>query len=124
MHLELLLIAIALIIPLMIFLYRDARARDFSWMFWAMIPIVILFVSNSLLMISLFTLVICISYLIMRPKGTILKCPKCGKPIHEGLTICPFCRRDAKRECLQCHEPVPWEADQCPFCKSHSLTKG
>lgn len=123
MHLELLILKIVLMIPMMFFLYRDSRARDYSWMLWTMLPFILLFAHNIV-----FTVVMTVSilafYFVFRPKGAILKCPKCGKPIHEILTVCPFCRRDAKRECLQCHEPVPWEADQCPFCKSRSLTKG
>jgi endogenous inhibitor of DNA gyrase (YacG/DUF329 family) len=123
MHLELLIFEIVLMIPMIFFLYRDARARDYSWMLWSMLPIILLF-SNNITFTILVAIGIVLFYLILRPKGAILKCPKCGKPIHEVLTVCPFCRREAKRECLQCHEPVPWEADQCPFCKSRSLTKG
>lgn len=121
MHLELLIFEAILMIPMMIFLYRDARARDYSWMLWTMLPVTLLF-ANNFIFAAVLAVVITILYFILRPKGAILKCPKCGKPIHEILTVCPFCRREAKRECLQCHEPVNWEADQCPFCKSRSLT--
>jgi RNA polymerase subunit RPABC4/transcription elongation factor Spt4 len=123
MHLEILILKVVFMIPLMFFLYRDSRARDYSWMLWTMLPITLLF-SNNIGFTVFLAVGIIATYFILRPKGTILKCPKCGKPIHEMLTVCPFCRREAKRECLQCHEPVPWEADQCPFCKSRSLTKG
>jgi RNA polymerase subunit RPABC4/transcription elongation factor Spt4 len=123
MHLELLIFDAVLMIPLIFFLYRDSRARDYSWMLWTMLPIILLF-SNNFVFASILAIGIIVFYFILRPKGAILRCPKCGKPIHEILTVCPFCRREAKRECLQCHEPVPWEAEQCPFCKSRSLTKG
>ncbi len=119
----LLVVNLILIAPLMFFLYRDSRARDYSWMLWTLMPVIILF-SNSVPFSILFAVTIIVFYFILRPKGAILKCPKCGKPIHEILTVCPFCRRDAKRECLHCHEPVPWDAEQCPFCKSRALTKG
>lgn len=122
MRLDLLILKIVLMIPMMIFLYRDSRARDYSWMLWTMLPFTLLFAYN-MMFIFFWASGILAFYFAFRPKGTILKCPKCGKPIHEILTFCPFCRREAKRECLQCHEPVPWEADQCPFCKSRSLTQ-
>lgn len=118
-----LLINLVIALPLMFFLYRDSRARDYSWMLWTMMPVVVL-ISNSWQLALLFAVTIIVFYLMFRPKGAILKCPKCGKPIHHELTVCPFCRRDAKKECLHCHEPVPWEADQCPFCKSRNITKG
>ena len=123
MRLELLILEIVFMIPMIFFLYRDSRARDYSWMLWTMLPFLLLFASNIIFVFVLGAGILAF-YFAFRPKGAILKCPKCGKPIHEVLTVCPFCRRDAKRECLQCHEPVPWEADQCPFCKSRSLTKG
>jgi RNA polymerase subunit RPABC4/transcription elongation factor Spt4 len=123
MHWELIIFEAVLLIPLAFFLYRDSRARDYSWMLWTMIPFILMF-ATSYVMAVIFAAGILVFYFMLRPKGAILKCPKCGKPIHEILTVCPFCRREAKRECLQCHEPVDWEAEQCPYCKSRALTKG
>jgi endogenous inhibitor of DNA gyrase (YacG/DUF329 family) len=104
-------------------LYRDSRGRDYSWSFWTLVPLVI-FILSPPVMVGAALVGIIVFYLILRPKGLMLKCPHCGKKIHEILTICPFCRKDAKKECLHCHEPVPWEAEQCPFCKSRALTQG
>lgn len=118
-----LIINIAIGLLLAIFLYRDSRARDYNWILWSLLPIVIIFTGGQVLSIFM-ELVILIFYLILRPKGPLTACPKCNKKILNILTICPFCRKDAKRECLNCHEPVDWEADHCPFCKSRNLTKG
>ncbi len=113
-------ILLIMVVPLVIWLYRDARARDYSWLFWTIMPLIALF--SPMVMAILLLAVIVIIYLFLRPKGELIKCPHCNKKIHDILTICPFCRKEAKRECLSCHEPVPWEAEQCPFCKSRALT--
>lgn len=117
------IIKVILAALLAVWLYRDSRGRDYSWILWTLVPFMIIFV-NSLALSVIFALLVVIFYLIFRPKGAMIRCPKCNKPIHEILTICPFCHKEAKRECLNCHEPVPWDAEQCPFCKSRALTKG
>ncbi len=119
-HIIQFVILLIMVAPLVIWLYRDARARDYSWLFWTIMPLIALF--SPMVMAILLLLFIVIIYLILRPKGELIKCPHCNKKIHDILTICPFCRKEAKRECLNCHEPVPWEAEQCPFCKSRALT--
>lgn len=118
-----LIVKVVIAVILGFLLYRDARGRDFSWSFWTFIPIVIV-ISPSLLFSVLVMILIGVFYLVLRPKGQMLNCPRCGKKIHEILTVCPFCQKDAKKECLHCHEPVPWEAEQCPYCKSRALTGG
>jgi RNA polymerase subunit RPABC4/transcription elongation factor Spt4 len=116
--------AIKLIIalPLAFWIYRDARGRDYSWLFWTITPFITIL--SPIFLAILFPLIILAVYLMLRPKGQLISCPHCKKKIHDILTVCPFCRKEAKRECLACHEPVPWNAEQCPFCKSRALTKG
>ncbi|MGE5583600.1 MAG: hypothetical protein ACM3X9_13860 [Bacillota bacterium] len=117
-----LVIKIAVALLLALWLYRDARGRDYSWLFWTITPFLTVF--STLMLAIIFPFLILGLYLLLRPKGEMLKCPHCNKRIHDILTVCPFCRKEAKRECLHCHEPVPWDAEQCPFCKSRALTKG
>jgi RNA polymerase subunit RPABC4/transcription elongation factor Spt4 len=118
---NILIINAIIAIPLAIWLYRDSRARDFSWVLWTVTPLAIV-LSGPVGVLS--ALIIIFVYFLVRPKGALIKCPKCGKKIHNILTLCPYCQRDTKKECLNCHEPVPWEATQCPFCKSKALTSG
>lgn len=118
-----LVIKLALAAALAFWLYRDARGRDYSFMLWTFLPVIVLFTPSPFIAIIYLVLII-VFYLILRPKGPLTRCPHCNKPIHDILTVCPFCRKDAKRECLLCHEPVPWTAEQCPYCKSRALTKG
>ncbi|HOJ78769.1 MAG TPA: hypothetical protein PLZ08_11590 [Bacillota bacterium] len=103
-------------------LYRDAKARDYSGILWGIAPIIALFSRFIFAVPAL--IIIFVVYLIIRPKGKLIKCPHCKRSIHEILFQCPFCKKDAKRECIRCLEPVPWEAEQCPYCKSRALTKG
>ncbi len=116
-------IAIKIVIALVLgfWLYRDSRARDFSWMIWTFSPFIIVF--SPLPASIILALALSAIYFISRPKGVLLTCPHCQKKVHETLFVCPFCQKNAKHECLKCHEPVPWEAEQCPYCKSRSITK-
>jgi RNA polymerase subunit RPABC4/transcription elongation factor Spt4 len=103
-------------------LYQDSRARDYNWVIWTFMPVMALFTPDNTFSILLIILVLII-YFISRPKGALSVCPHCNKKIHNELFVCPFCRKNAKKECLNCHEPVPWDAEQCPFCKSKAITK-
>jgi RNA polymerase subunit RPABC4/transcription elongation factor Spt4 len=104
-------------------LYRDSRARDYNWVIWTFMPVIVLFTPESFFAIIMNVLIIII-YLASRPKGALSLCPHCNKKIHNELFVCPFCRKNAKKECLNCHEPVPWDAEQCPYCKSKAITAG
>ncbi len=101
--------------------YLDARGRDYAWMFWTFVPIILVITAPVVGILVL--VVLLISYFVMRPRGVMSKCPHCKKKIIDNLFVCPFCQKNAKKECLVCHEPVPWEAEQCPHCKSRAITK-
>ncbi len=121
---DLLLIVAKLVLAggLMIFLYRDARARDYSWFMWTFLPAIAIFTPDLISTIFAFILVIGM-YLVTRPKGVLLSCPHCGKKAHYILAFCPHCRQSIKRECLRCHDTVDWDAERCPHCGSMNLTK-
>lgn len=107
---------------LMFYLYKDARARDYSWFMWTFIPVITIFTPD--LGSTLFTsLLIFVMYMTTRPKGDLITCPHCGKKAHNILAFCPHCRQSIKRECLRCHDTVDWEAERCPHCGSMNLTK-
>jgi RNA polymerase subunit RPABC4/transcription elongation factor Spt4 len=113
-----------IIVGLAVFwLYRDSRARDYNWIVWTFFPLAAFFTPDNLFSFFLIALVLII-YLIVRPKGKLMACPHCNKKVHYELFVCPFCRKNAKKECLNCHEPVPWEALECPYCKSKAITSG
>ncbi|MGE5599678.1 MAG: double zinc ribbon domain-containing protein [Bacteroidota bacterium] len=103
-----------------IWIYRDARSRDYTWLMWTLAPIMLLFMPGFAWLLAAFLLVG--AYLGTRPRGRLLSCPHCKKRVHEELAFCPYCRRSVKRECLRCHRTVPWEATTCPHCRSAALT--
>lgn len=112
-------------IVLSIWMYKDSRSRDFSWIFWTIAPIFIVLTTMgfSVLTVVFVCILFLAIYLGARPKGGFFKCPHCNKLVYEDLFICPYCRKNAKHECLDCHEPVPWNELQCPYCNSRDLTK-
>lgn len=104
------------------FIYRDARARDFNWLLWMLIPVIGIFFTPGIPSSVIISLLLVGVYLLFRPKGALKPCPHCKKKIHDILAFCPFCRQSVKRECLRCHETVDWDATLCPHCRSANLT--
>lgn len=73
------LIAIAINIIILVWVYRDAKARGMdNAALWLVI----------VLLTGLLGLII---YLVVRPKGAMFPCNSCGKKRMEGLTVCPNC---------------------------------
>ncbi len=73
------LIGLAIWIFLIIYVYRDSKARGMD---------------NAVLLtiVTAFTgLLGLIIYLLMRPKGALVACPSCGKKRMEGSAKCPHC---------------------------------
>lgn len=124
MSTTILLFIIKLVIAggVMFFLYKDARAREHSWLMWTFVPIIVILTPDFIGSVRAMIFIV-IMYMFTRPKGALVKCPHCGKKIHDILAFCPFCRQSVKRECLRCHDTVDWEAERCPHCGSMNLTK-
>ncbi|MCF2144084.1 MAG: zinc ribbon domain-containing protein [Candidatus Heimdallarchaeota archaeon] len=50
---------------------------------------------------------------ILQPK----KCPKCGKPLVKGSTVCVFCRQDSEKVQPKVEKPSK-KPIECPNCKA------
>lgn len=106
--------------------YRDARLRNTSPAFWALV----VFVFNFLGLIL---------YLILRPPEYIddvierdleMKrmemlldsrqhtCPACGREVGEDFLVCPYCRKKLKNSCIQCGRALNLDWKVCPYCKA------
>lgn len=73
------LIVLAINIFILIWVYRDAKARGMdNAVLW-------------LVIVLLTGLVGLIIYLVVRPKGDTAPCASCGKKRMAGLTVCPNC---------------------------------
>lgn len=116
----------ALWLSLMIWTYRDirARARDGLVRFLAVAVVALLFLPGLAI------------YLILRPRRTLEEeyqqsleeeallqsieesalCPGCGRRIREEWIICPNCHTKLKKLCHQCGKrmELPWNL--CPYC--------
>jgi len=49
------------------------------------------------------------------------RCPKCGKPIEEGMEICPDCQQ-SKCPHPDCGKPIKEGMKICPYCKRPIIT--
>ncbi|MGI8819413.1 MAG: hypothetical protein ACR2ID_00835 [Chthoniobacterales bacterium] len=73
------LIGLAIWICLIVYVYRDSKARGMD---------------NAILLtiVTAFTGILgLIIYLLMRPKGALVTCPSCGKKRLAGSVKCPHC---------------------------------
>ncbi len=73
------LVALGIWIALAIWVYKDAKSRGMDN---AVLLTIVTVVTGILGLII---------YLLMRPKGTLVKCPSCQKKRLEGSAKCPHC---------------------------------
>ncbi len=105
--------------------YRDARLRNTSAIFWALVVLAFNYLGLIL-------------YLILRPPEYIDDvvereleirrmdkllnsknelCPACSKDIEGDFLICPHCRKKLKNSCINCAKPLELDWKVCPYCK-------
>lgn len=107
-----LLLAAALVI---IYIYRDAKARDMYPQLWVMaLVIVVLFLPPVGIIIGMILGIII--YTITKPKGKLHFCPHCASPYFEHLMECPKCKGPLVRDCHRCSSVYPYESGSCPDC--------
>ncbi len=73
------LVALAVWVALAIFVYKDAKSRGMD----NAVLLTIVTVITGILGLVI--------YLLMRPKGTLVPCPSCGKKRLQGSATCPHC---------------------------------
>lgn len=117
---------VALWLSLVIWTYRDmrARAKDPLARFLAVLVVAVLFLPGIVI------------YLILRPRQTLEdeyqhtleeeallqsieetpQCPGCGRRIRENWLVCPSCHTKLKKPCHHCGKlmELPWNL--CPYC--------
>lgn len=121
-------VATALWISLIIWTYRDmrARSRDVVAQMLAALVVGVLNIPGLLV------------YLILRPQQTLAEqydraleeeallqeiegkkvCTGCGHPVKDAWRLCPYCHTKLKKSCHHCGEllELPWSV--CPFCEA------
>ncbi len=116
----------ALWLSLIVWTFRDMRARSRDW--FAQIL--------AALVVAVLTLPGLIVYLILRPQRTLAEtyeqsleeeallqeiedkrvCPGCGRHAQEDWLVCPNCHTKLKKPCTHCGKlmDLPWNL--CPYC--------
>lgn len=116
----------ALTISLVVWTFRDIRARTHDVFFQLL----------SVLLVLVFNVLGLLLYVILRPKETLaeryertlaeeallqdieerLACPSCGVHVRPDYLLCPSCHTQLKRECENCGRlnELTWE--MCPYC--------
>jgi hypothetical protein len=119
---------VALWLSLIIWTYRDirARAKDPLARFLAVLVVGILFIPGIVI------------YLIIRPRQTLEdeyqhtleeeallqsieetpQCPGCGRRIRENWIVCPSCHTKLKKPCHHCGKLMELSWNLCPFCST------
>lgn len=107
------LLAIAVGIIAVFWMFRDARARAFYPILWT-VPFALIYFTLHLF--SPLAGVVLFLYLIFRPKGKILPCPHCGARHLESLAMCPKCEGPVRRDCPHCQASAHYHDSKCPEC--------
>ncbi|MSQ15008.1 MAG: zinc ribbon domain-containing protein [Dehalococcoidia bacterium] len=118
--------AVALWFSLLVWTYRDIRARSKDLL-------VHLF---SVIIVTAFNLPGLLMYLALRPRETLadrydraleeetllrdleerLACPRCKRLAQADFIICPYCRASLRQPCPGCGKSLDLEWKACPYC--------
>ena len=117
---------VALWFSLMVWTYRDIRARSKDLLVHVF----------SVLLVTVFSLPGMLMYLALRPRETIAErydraleeetllrdleqhvaCPSCKRLAQPEFVICPNCRTTLRRPCPRCGKPLDLDWRACPYC--------
>lgn len=118
----------ALWIALVIWTFRDMRARSHDTFAQALAAVVVALLNIPGLLV----------YLILRPRETLTEqyeraleeeallqeiearqvCPGCSHAIRDAWRLCPYCHTKLRKPCVNCGEllELPWNV--CPYCEA------
>ncbi|WP_374689652.1 zinc ribbon domain-containing protein [Promineifilum sp.] len=119
-------LVLLLLLALVVWAYRDIRARSRSAAAAVLTVLVVAF-------LPLIGLVI---YLLLRPRETLAEaydraleqeallqqieerpvCPTCSRPTQANWFLCPACHTHLRQPCPVCHSPLELHWDICPYC--------
>ena len=88
---------------LAVWVFRDARRRDFLPAMWGLL---------TLIGIRVAWLV----YLLVRSRGAGSRCPRCGTALRMGFAYCPACGAQVRRSCPACGHAAEDGWKVCPYC--------
>ena len=122
---------VALWISLVIWAFRDMRARSRDPFAQVL----------SALVVALLPVVGIIIYLILRPQETLAegyeraleeeallqeieekpRCPGCSRTTEANWLLCPYCHTRLKKACQDCQSLLELQWNLCPYCGNHHI---
>jgi hypothetical protein len=104
-------IGVLIALAVAIWVNNDARSRGINGIPWAIVTFLIMIVGLPL-------------YLLVRPNGRLIPCPRCGRKMLIYLSECPHCGTGrvsrqgerTRRKCSFCGRIIEPEWLVCPYC--------
>ena len=88
---------------LAVWVFRDARRRDFLPAMWGLLTLI----GN---------VVAWLVYMLVRSRGVGSRCPRCGTSLRMGFAYCPACGAQVRRSCPACGHAAEDGWKVCPYC--------
>ena len=88
---------------LAVWVFRDARRRDFLPAMWGLLTLI----GN---------VVAWLVYMLVRSRGVGSRCPRCGTALRMGFAYCPACGAQVRRSCPACGHAAEDGWKVCPYC--------
>lgn len=88
---------------LAVWVFRDARRRDFLPAMWGLLTLI----GN---------VVAWLVYMLVRTRGVGSRCPRCGTVLRMGFAYCPACGAQVRRSCPACGHAAEDGWKVCPYC--------
>ena len=88
---------------LAVWVFRDARRRDFLPAMWGLLTLI----GN---------VVAWLVYMLVRSRGVGSRCPHCGTALRMGFAYCPACGAQVRRSCPACGHAAEDGWKVCPYC--------
>lgn len=88
---------------LAVWVFRDARRRDFLPAMWGLLTLI----GN---------VVAWLVYMLVRTRGVGSRCPCCGTALRMGFAYCPACGAQVRRSCPACGHAAEDGWKVCPYC--------
>lgn len=93
-----------ILIPIGIYVYRDAKRRGMNAVLWTLVAVVAPGLIGFII------------YLLVRRNDPDLQCPQCAGPVAEQYVVCPHCGAKLRPACPNCAYPVEPGWKVCPRC--------
>jgi hypothetical protein len=112
------LILLAVMIVVMIWVYRDAESRGMNGALWALLILVgnVVGLIIYLIVRNDHDIIAATNQQLQAYREKTVTCPSCSKAVLEKFDFCPHCGSTLKSVCPACGKRVESEWKVCPYC--------